>query len=590
MNLRQTRTLRVFFVFTFVWALLLALPAGEARSDPLIVVRAMTATTIAQAYLDRDSLTLELEIGVGDVLAFRNLMPDEIYDRLGQSPEAWGGRLRRFMREDLRVSFDGRGATGELRELSARPRVERDEVTGEPLPVQPEDGELTVFVRLVYDVPDRPATIALSPPTDPNDVPANIGFVLYHRGIPVNDFRYLSRTETARLDWSDPWYSRFDNRNLWRQFEAPANAYLYVEPFEVRKEIVIRPINLSPWLDLGLEGKETITVEEQASIKQRVAEFLAERSPVTIDGQPVEARLDRINFIYRTLRTSGVIDPPRELDVHAALLGVIYYFPVDGLPDEVTLEWDLFDDRIAYVPGAATDEAGGLPSVLRTDDATLRWRNFLTNPTMPGAVEVPASSGSGLRWVAFGISVLALAGLVIVGRRHLGETLRGGRPAARPLLGALALVAVLVVAAPVAIRSASVSDETAGEILGQLLENTYGAFDYREEDRIYDTLARSVAGDLLTDVYLETRRSLELENQGGARAKVQAVEVLDATSRPLGGARGFEVTGTWNVAGSIGHWGHVHQRINQYEARLVIREIDGLWRIAELELLQEVRL
>ena len=264
---------------------------------------------------------------------------------------------------------------------------------------------------------------------------------------------------------------------------------------------MIRPLDLAPWLDLGLDGKETIAVEDQAAIKQRVADFLAERSPVTIDGSAVEARLDRINFIYRTLRTSGVIEPPRELDVHSALLGVIYYFPVDGLPEEVTLEWDLFGGRITQVPGAATDEAGGLPYLLRPDDATLSWRNVLTNPTMPGAVEVPAS-GSDLHWLALGISALAVAGIVLLSRKHLSETLRVGRPPARPLAGGLALLTVLGLATPVAIRSRAVSDEAAREILGRLLDNTYGAFDYREEDRIYDTLERTVTGDLLTDVYL----------------------------------------------------------------------------------------
>ncbi len=209
---------------------------------------------------------------------------------------------------------------------------------------------------------------------------------------------------------------------------------------------------------------------------------------------------------------------------------------------------------------------------------------------MPGAVEVAASAGSGVRWLALGISALALIGLALFARRHARAALRGHRPSTLPLLGTLALVAILIVSVPVAIRSAAVSDEAAGEILGQLLSNTYGAFDYREEERIYDTLEHSVTGDLLTEVYLETRRSLELENQGGARAKVKSVEVLEAMSRPVSGGRGFEVTGTWNVAGSIGHWGHVHQRINQYEARLVVRAIGGVWKIAELELLQEIRL
>jgi len=107
---------------------------------------------------------------------------------------------------------------------------------------------------------------------------------------------------------------------------------------------------------------------------------------------------------------------------------------------------------------------------------------------------------------------------------------------------------------------------------------------------IYDALARSASGDLLTDIYLETRRSLELANQGGARAKVKTVEVLDATNESLGGERGFRTRATWNVAGSVGHWGHVHQRVNQYEAELTVQVINDAWRITDLEVLQEERL
>ena len=37
------------------------------------------------------------------------------------------------------------------------------------------------------------------------------------------------------------WYSAFRNRNLRRQFEAPIHAFLYVEPYEARVEVVVRP-------------------------------------------------------------------------------------------------------------------------------------------------------------------------------------------------------------------------------------------------------------------------------------------------------------------------------------------------------------
>jgi hypothetical protein len=150
------------------------------------------------------------------------------------------------------------------------------------------------------------------------------------------------------------------------------SAYLYVEPFEVRKEIVVRPRDLAQWgLDLGLADREVIPVGEQEEIKRRVAEFLADRNPVTIDGQPVGGFLDRIHFIYRNLRTSGVVQPPRDLDAVSATLGVIWVYPVEGLPDEVEMQWELFSDRVERIPAAATDEAGSLPYFLSEDDSVL---------------------------------------------------------------------------------------------------------------------------------------------------------------------------------------------------------------------------
>ncbi len=53
---------------------------------------------------------------------------------------------------------------------------------------------------------------------------------------------------------------------------------------------------------------------------------------------------------------------------------------------------------------------------------------------------------------------------------------------------------------------------------------------------------------------------------------------------------GFSTLGTWNVAGSVGHWGHIHQRTNQYEARFTVEAIDGVWKITSLDVLQEERL
>jgi hypothetical protein len=137
----------------------------------------------------------------------------------------------------------------------------------------------------------------------------------------VIDFRYLGSEEVLDLDWQDPWYSRFRNRNLRRQYDAPLNVFLYVEPYEVRAEIIARPLDLQYWTDLGLAGRRTIPVAMQDELKRQAAEFIAEHIEVSVDGESAKPTLDRVHFLRRTLRSSTVIDPPEELDVVSATLG-----------------------------------------------------------------------------------------------------------------------------------------------------------------------------------------------------------------------------------------------------------------------------
>jgi hypothetical protein len=560
-------------------------------SDALVITKAMTATTIAEVWVAEGSITVELEIGVQDLQGFRNLVPDSIYERLGHDPKPLVTRLAEFFREDLTFRIgEGPPLPGRVEEMEARRRVRRDEITGEPLPVVEEEGEPVVFARLRYRLPGRPKVLRVKPPKNESGLAeATIGFVLYHRDLPVNDFRYLGTEETLRLDWKDPWFTKFDNRNLWRQYDQPISAFLYVEPYEVRKEVVLRPLDLAPWLDLGLEGKEVISVDEQEDIKRKVVEFLAEKNPVKIDGEVAEGQLDRVHFIFRNLKTSGVIDPPQDLDAFSATLGVIFYYPTDGLPQEVTMEWELFNDRIQYIPSSATDEAGALPYRLMPDDSVLKWQNFLKNPTIPGQVSIQSPPAWRRLWMVIAVLGCGL-GLAFLAVRYGRRVVGGELPPPRILVAATVLVLVGALTLPSAIKPSYVSDDEAGEILTGLLKNVYGAFDYRDESVIYDTLERSVSGGLLTEIYLETRRGLELENQGGARAKVNTVDMLEASQEPLSSEKGFVARSKWNVAGSVGHWGHIHQRTNQYVAEFVVKAIDGVWKITKLDLIHEERL
>jgi hypothetical protein len=570
-----------------LWAIPLVLLAARAGADAIVWSRAMLAPTIAEYYVEAGRLVVELEIGVEDLDAFRNLMPDEIYERLGHPPEPFAERLARFYAHDFAISTEGETPLpGRIVEMGPRERARRDEITGEPLPPEEgEEAETVVFARLEYALPERPASLTLSGLRGPKM--ASVGFVLYHEGIAVNDFRYLTPSQTVDLDWEDPWYSRFGARALRRQYFAPMSGFIYVEPYEVRKEIVARPGDLQDFVDLGLEGRATIPVEIQGDVLRRAAAFLREHHAVSIDGREVPPELARVNFLERTLRTSRVIDPPVELELHAAMLGVIFVYPTEGLPERVSMDWDLWNERIQQVPVSAVDQAGPLPSTLEPDWRVLEWNNVLKFPELPTLQVLAPPPSTAARWIwtlrwILGICALVLA--VVAWRSSRG----GERGRLAPLLTA-GIVLAVAASGLLWARGAHISDQRAGEIVSGLLRNVYLAFDFRGEEQIYDVLQKSVEGDLLATIYLETRRGLELANQGGARAKVKEVELV-ALEAETAADGAFVADATWNVGGSVGHWGHVHQRRNQYRAELRVAPVDGSWKLADMEILEEERL
>ncbi|MGI9341986.1 MAG: hypothetical protein ACR2QV_04010 [Gammaproteobacteria bacterium] len=563
------------------------LPFGQdVRADAIVRSQAMFADTIAEIYAEEDAVIVDLEIGLGDLPAFRNLMPDAIYAEMGYEPEPLADRLARFFHDDLLVLPDaGDPLSGGIAAIGPETRVQRDPITGEPIAAEDGEEETVVRARLVYALKEQPASLTLG--LGGQTAGANVGFVFYHKAVAVNDFRYLSPAQTVTLDWEDPWYSAFETRALRRQNFAPMSGFIYVEPYEVRKEIIARPKDLQDWVDLGLEGRDTIPIEIQEELKRRVGEFLRERHAVVIDGEVVEPELARINFLERTLNTSRVIDPPQDLDIDAAILGAIFVYPtVEPLPQSVTMDWDTFNDRIALVPASTVDQAGPLPTYLEPDFAVLEWKNFLKNPQLPSlqAILPPPNALENanlyLRWL------LSAALLWAIWR--MSYRLRTGTGIGEAAM-LTALLAVVTAGSFWFARIATLTDERSTEIVAGLLHNVYRAFDFRQDEQIYDVLEKSVDGDLLAQIYLETRRGLELEKQGGARAKVKDIEMIDLATRASNDG-GFIAAATWNVAGSVGHWGHVHERRNQYQAELTIRAVDDAWKLVDLEILTERRL
>jgi hypothetical protein len=250
------------------------------------------------------------------------------------------------------------------------------------------------------------------------------------------------------------------------------------------------------------------------------------------------------------------------------------------------MEWDLWSERLVKVPVSAVDQAGPLPSFLEPDWPVLEWQNFLKHPELPTLHEVVlppsrlAEAALWIRWILLAFT-LVCAGWAVGWPPFRART--SGR------LPAVALLLVATLAGFWLARDAEVDEARGREVVGAILHNVYRAFDYREEEQIYDVLARSASGDLLEQIYLETRRGLVLASQGGARAKVKEIELVELTARPASG-RGFVADVTWNVSGSVGHWGHIHQRRNRVRAELSLAPQDGVWKLVDMKVLEEERL
>ncbi len=125
----------------------------------------------------------------------------------------------------------------------------------------------------------------------------------------------------------------------------------------------------------------------------------------------------------------------------------------------------------------------------------------------------------------------------------------------------------------------------------RLHANVYEAFKARDEDTLYDILARSVAeGPLLDRLYKEMFQVLEASRRGELFVDIERVEIVDLaleSSSP----DALALDCTWLVGGRVTHQQHTHYRLNQYRAGYVLeRQPDDDWKLATVEVMQQVRL
>jgi len=369
--------------------------------------------------------------------------------------------------------------------------------------------------------------------------------------------------------------------------DAPIQSYLVVEPFQVRHEVMLRLGELAEMLHL--DPREVVGVSDQAGLSEWLTAFVLDGAIVRVDGVDLPGIARRVDFMAVDATGALPRTTPVPESVSEAVVGVVVGYAVEGMPREVSLTWDPFPSATDTIPATMIDPESVVAETLSAGEPSLTWENVLVEDPIPTVAAV-AVEPLRLPVPLLSLPLLAAALIVLlVGFRR--------RRAESSLATTRVVLALAIMVGPVAQTTMALPASTSGvpserqarRILAGLLPNVYRAMEFRDERLIYDRLAVSVTGETLTDIYLEQRRTLELEERGGAQARVETVEILDAREIERQ-EPGFRVRSTWTVGGMVTHFGHRHFRQNRYDARIAIVPVAGTWKIRSVEILEQDRL
>ena len=251
--------------------------SSSVRADWVNLTGAEISPNIAEIYVMDDHVKLVLEIYVGNLDTFDELIPDDWLKDSSINRLPVEERLQQFANNKFQFITDtGQKLSAHLILLEPRLRIDRksrfagkiNPYTRQRIPEAPEDKRV-LYVELSYPFKTKPETLTIIPPLDEEGrALVSMGFIAYHKSVPIIDFRYLGTSAKLNLDWEDPWYTNFDNKNLTRHHKYPLMLYLYVEPRQVRLESLMRLSDIAELTGFNVEDFHA-SVEDKHQLLQK---------------------------------------------------------------------------------------------------------------------------------------------------------------------------------------------------------------------------------------------------------------------------------------------------------------------------------
>ena len=556
------------------------------------------STAVADIFPDH--LQVELRILVEDLVLYHQLKADGEQTVSREDLMTASELHRSFLKQYFRVFLkDGEPLPGEITEvdLSEIPQtgVRLDQVM-----------EVGVYYYFHLPMEQQPDYLTFTQQFGGSDapVPSVMDLILLQKGARL-DFPVQigpRSPHSIALDWENP---PRNDRTYWKERRewmkqrreallgvtsySATYAYLYLEPQEIRFEILVPLLTLETWLPLQREEADYLSVAEQDAMEEALPGFLQEVCQTHIDGMEVTAQLDRLDFFTLDIRDFAKKQARKKVGVANARVGMILSFPTKGNFQSASLEWSFFNEvtpllnTMTYV-----FDQPGERFFFTDNERTWQWQSpkhvsgpqvssWLSLPPVPSMPTMPLSLLFLLAAFSGGAFALKRNWKIAVPLLVLGGCFGWWNPVWQQM----------VIPHPTKEVPLPTPPEQ-NQIAEVLLRNIYRSFDYLQDADVYSALSRSADGDYLEKLYLQIKKGLILTEQGGAHSRVRNVQWLESEpTSHLMRAQSFSLSVKWEITGTVEHWGHIHTRRNAYRAELEVKAVDDEWKLVDLEVLDE---
>jgi len=538
--------MRIRYLFHVLLLSFSFLHTFPVAADWLNLTGAETAPNIAEIYILDDHVKVQLEIYPDDLETFKDLIPDDWVNEMSVNRGTAEERFAHFANNVFVIKTDtGEPLPARIDVVEARKRIDRrsplagmiNPYTGRRIPDAPADKRV-IYAEIIYPFEGKPEQLQIIPPLDKHgSALITLGVIAYHRAVPVIDFRYLGQAEKLDLNWQDPWYTEFENRNLTRHHKYPLMLYLYVEPRRVRLESLMRVGDLVEMTGFNLP-KTNNKNTRYAKLQKYVTEFAMRESVLDIDGMVVHP--DTVTISYFNVGLSGLlpVENPATTDEASLLVGISRQYYVEALPQNIQSRWPYFNPHVDKIPFVETDPAGPLPGFIYKEDPVYGWKNLLTKYEEP--VMRPLDVTTGWR---FNIP-------------YIGETTLFKRPP---------------------------SEQQAQTIVSDMLENLRIAYIEKNPHALSRALSAIITNDPSGVLVQELSKLFAPPmNRGGVGAVKEFGELKIKEIRELENPDGFSATLTGYATIHALHWGHADLMQLQFQLLLDLVEQGNQWRLADL--------